>query len=35
MMTAKVGLPTSDTSMFELTDYPVPVENLLATRGRG
>lgn len=35
MMTAKVGLPTSDTSMFELTDYPVPVENLLGAEGQG
>ena len=35
MMTAKVGLPTSDTSMFELTDYPVPVENLLGEEGQG
>lgn len=35
MMTAKVGLPTSDTSMFELTDYPVPVENLLGSEGQG
>ena len=35
MMTAKVGLPTSDTSMFELTDYPVPVENLLGVEGQG
>ena len=35
MMTAKVGLPTSDTSMFELTDYPVPVEDLLGAEGQG
>ena len=35
MMTAKVGLPTCDTSMFELTDYPVPVENLLGAEGQG
>lgn len=35
MMTAKVGLPTSDTSMFELTDYPVPVDNLLGAEGQG
>lgn len=35
MMTAKVGLPTSDTSMFELTDYPVPAGNLLGAEGQG
>jgi alkylation response protein AidB-like acyl-CoA dehydrogenase len=35
MMTTKIGLPTSDTSMFELTDYPVPVGNLIGVEGQG
>src|SRR5437870_962024 len=26
-LTAKMGMPTSNTAMFELTDYPVPVAN--------
>ena len=34
-MTAKLGLPTSNTGMFELTDYVVPVENMLGTEGDG
>lgn len=34
-LTTKVGLPTSDTAMFELTDYAVPVENLLGEEGNG
>ena len=32
---AKLGLPTSDTSMFELTDYAVPLENMLGEEGQG
>lgn len=35
MLTAKVGLPTSDTSMFELSDYPVQLENLIGAEGQG
>ncbi|MGE3314557.1 MAG: acyl-CoA dehydrogenase family protein [Planctomycetaceae bacterium] len=34
-LTAKLGLPTSNTAMFELTDYAVPVENLLGGEGNG
>lgn len=34
-LTAKMGLPTSNTAMFELTNYPVPVENLLGEEGAG
>jgi len=34
-MTAKVGLPTSDTAMFELSDHRVPAENLLGQEGDG
>ena len=34
-MIAKVGLPTSNTSMFELTDHPVPAGNLLGVEGDG
>jgi alkylation response protein AidB-like acyl-CoA dehydrogenase len=34
-MTAKVGLPTSDTAMFELSDHRVPAENLLGEEGDG
>ena len=34
-LTAKLGLPTSDTAMFELTDHAVPVENLLGKEGDG
>ena len=34
-LTAKLGMPTSDTSMYELTDYAVPVENLLGEEGNG
>jgi len=34
-MTAKIGLPTSNTAMFELTDYAVPAENLLGEEGNG
>jgi alkylation response protein AidB-like acyl-CoA dehydrogenase len=32
---AKVGMPTSNTAMFELTDYAVPAENLLGEEGNG
>src|SRR5437660_7668230 len=32
---AKMGMPTSNTAMFELTDYPVPVANLLGEEGEG
>ncbi|MFP6620167.1 MAG: acyl-CoA dehydrogenase family protein, partial [Pirellulaceae bacterium] len=34
-MTAKLGLPTSNTAMFELSDYAVPVENMLGLEGDG
>src|SRR5262245_20010154 len=34
-MTAKLGLPTCNTAMFQLTDYSVPAENLLGTEGGG
>ncbi len=34
-LSAKLGLPTSDTAMFELSDYAVPVENLLGKEGDG
>jgi alkylation response protein AidB-like acyl-CoA dehydrogenase len=34
-MTAKVGLPTSNTSMFELTEHVVPAGNLLGEEGDG
>ncbi len=34
-LVAKLGLPTSNTAMFELTDHPVPVENLLGSEGDG
>jgi alkylation response protein AidB-like acyl-CoA dehydrogenase len=34
-MTAKLGLPTSNTAMFELSDYVVPVENMLGQEGDG
>jgi len=34
-MTAKLGLPTSNTAMFELSDYVVPVENMLGQEGEG
>jgi alkylation response protein AidB-like acyl-CoA dehydrogenase len=34
-MTAKLGLPTSNTAMFEMTDHPVPAENLLGKEGDG
>ena len=34
-LTAKLGLPTSNTAMFELSDYKVPAENLLGEEGNG
>ena len=34
-MTAKLGLPTCNTAMFQLTDYAVPAENLLGNEGDG
>ena len=34
-MTAKLGLPTCNTAMFELTDYRVPKENMLGAEGAG
>ncbi len=32
---SKVGMPTANTAMFELSDYAVPVENLLGDEGNG
>jgi alkylation response protein AidB-like acyl-CoA dehydrogenase len=34
-LTAKMGMPTSNTAMFEMTDVPVPAENLLGEEGDG
>lgn len=34
-MTAKLGLPTCNTAMFQLTDYAVPLDNLLGDEGDG
>ena len=34
-MTAKLGLPTCNTAMFELSDYAVPAENMLGNEGNG
>lgn len=34
-LTAKMGMPTSNTAMFELTDCKVPAENLLGEEGDG
>jgi alkylation response protein AidB-like acyl-CoA dehydrogenase len=34
-LTAKCGMPSANTAMFELTDYPVPAENLLGAEGDG
>jgi len=34
-LTAKMGMPTANTGMFELTDYPVPANNLLGEEGNG
>jgi alkylation response protein AidB-like acyl-CoA dehydrogenase len=32
---AKMGMPTANTAMFEMTDHPVPVGNLLGEEGNG
>jgi alkylation response protein AidB-like acyl-CoA dehydrogenase len=34
-LTAKLGMPTSNTAMFELSDYAVPAANLLGDEGNG
>ncbi len=34
-LTAKMGMPTANTAMFELTDYKVPAANLLGEEGNG
>jgi alkylation response protein AidB-like acyl-CoA dehydrogenase len=34
-LTAKMGMPTANTAMFELTDYAVPSANLLGQEGEG
>src|SRR5437870_10628017 len=34
-LTAKMGMPTANTAMFELTDYAVPAANLLGQEGEG
>jgi alkylation response protein AidB-like acyl-CoA dehydrogenase len=34
-LTAKMGMPTANTAMFELTDYKVPAANLLGQEGEG
>jgi alkylation response protein AidB-like acyl-CoA dehydrogenase len=34
-LVAKVGMPTANTGMFELTDYAVPATNLLSQEGDG
>jgi alkylation response protein AidB-like acyl-CoA dehydrogenase len=34
-LTAKLGLPTSNTAMFELSNCPVPAGNLLGEEGNG
>ena len=34
-LTAKVGLPTSNTAMFELSDYAIPAANMLGEEGHG
>lgn len=34
-LTAKMGMPTSNTAMFELTNYAVPANNLLGEEGNG
>src|SRR5258708_18865137 len=34
-LTAKLGMPTANTAMFELTDCRVPVANLLGEEGNG
>jgi alkylation response protein AidB-like acyl-CoA dehydrogenase len=34
-LTAKMGMPTANTAMFELSDYAVPATNLLGPEGDG
>src|SRR5207248_2929166 len=34
-LTAKMGMPTANTAMFELTDYAVPADDLLGEEGNG
>jgi alkylation response protein AidB-like acyl-CoA dehydrogenase len=34
-LTAKMGMPTANTAMFELRDHPVPLGNLLGEEGDG
>jgi alkylation response protein AidB-like acyl-CoA dehydrogenase len=34
-LTAKLGMPTANTGMFELKDYKVPANNLLGEEGNG
>jgi len=34
-LTAKMGMPTANTAMFELTDHKVPAGNLLGEEGNG
>ncbi len=34
-LTAKLGMPTSDTAMFEMEEYRVPVDNMLGEEGNG
>jgi alkylation response protein AidB-like acyl-CoA dehydrogenase len=34
-LTAKMGMPTANTAMFELTDFAVPAANLLGAEGEG
>src|SRR6202011_3303203 len=34
-LTAKMGMPTANTAMFELTDCAVPASNLLGEEGNG
>src|SRR5262249_47494063 len=34
-LTAKMGMPTANTAMFELTDYVVPGNNMLGREGEG
>ncbi len=34
-LTTKLGMPTSNTALFELHDYPVPKDNLLGNEGDG
>lgn len=34
-LTAKCGMPTSNTAMFEMNECPVPLENLIGEEGNG